>query len=860
MWKTILACLASCVFWEQGVCAQTTYYVTTNGNNVSPYTNSWADAATNIHDVVALATNGGTILLGNGVFWVTNQIRVSTGLTFRGVSGPASTVVARAGAASIRPFWLAHSNAVLDSLSVSNGKSSDGIGGGGIRLDSGMVSNCIVAKGFVDNSASRGGCVYQSGGLLVDTLIRDGSCYSPGRAACLYISGGVAERCVIREAGGAPESVWVAGGVLRQSTICSNRTSSSSGGFYLTGGRIENCLVFSNSATYSGGAGGGTVAGGVLVHTTVANNQSPSDGAAGGLSVTAGAVSNCIIWGNLKGAVVSDCSGATGSIRYSCAAGLTVTNGNLADDPLFAGVSTGNYRLAVGSICRDHGINLASVTTDLTGGVRPIDGNGDGSPVADMGAYEAPAMTSGEFAVWITTSDSRNGFAPLTVTLQAVPAGSNTNITWYGWDIGNDGVWDLQGGNLGSVTTNLPAGRYTVTLQVTNSDSVTACATVTNMFSLTGSNIYVSVRGSNVYPYVSWTAAATNIMDGLAAALPGCQVNVDTGLYWMTSTFKIDFPLTVQGIYGPRSTVVARAGAAYFRPFWLAHSNALLNSITVSNGLSSDSTGAGNILLAGGVISNCIITKGSINNYGGRGAGIYQTGGLLTGVLIRNNSCVGSPTPRADALYMSGGMAEQCVVCNDGGGAVEPVWVAGGVLRQSTICSNRNGTATGGFCLTGGRMENCLVFSNSTTGTGGAGGGSIGGGVLLNCTVTRNSATNAGVGGVTCSAGVITNSIIHGNTGTLLNDYNGAVSSAWYSCASELTAGLQGNVTGDPNFRNAAGLDFHLRGGSSCIDQGITLAGMANQIDLDGNPRVVGGKVDMGSYEAKSQGTIFMIR
>lgn len=51
----------------------------------------------------------------------------------------------------------------------------------------------------------------------------------------------------------------------------------------------------------------------------------------------------------------------------------------------------------------------------------------------------------------------------------------------------------------------------------------------------------------------------------------------------------------------------------------------------------------------------------------------------------------------------------------------------------------------------------------------------------------------------------------------------------------------------DPEFINPAGLDYHLKPGSPCIDAGMTLGEVKN--DLDSNPRPLGGGFDVGAYE-----------
>jgi hypothetical protein len=74
-----------------------------------------------------------------------------------------------------------------------------------------------------------------------------------------------------------------------------------------------------------------------------------------------------------------------------------------------------------------------------------------------------------------------------------------------------------------------------------------------------------------------------------------------------------------------------------------------------------------------------------------------------------------------------------------------------------------------------------------------------------------------------------------------------------WSCTSPLPPGT-GNLASDPQFVNAASGDFHLQPTSRCINAG-TNASVFVAADLDGNPRIMGGTVDMGVYEIQASVT-----
>jgi hypothetical protein len=184
------------------------------------------------------------------------------------------------------------------------------------------------------------------------------------------------------------------------------------------------------------------------------------------------------------------------------------------------------------------------------------------------------------------------------------------------------------------------------------------------------------------------------------------------------------------------------------------------------------------------------------------------------------------------------------------------------VLERCTLRCNTVSRYGGGAY--GCTLRNCVVISNAAVSGDGQGGGAYAS-TLLNCLVVRNQAEDTGAGLFGCvvlnctvasngdadnptavygARRGATNSAVHANLGP-----NWANAVFHYSCTTPDPGG-EGNITNDPRFVNADAGDLRLAPNSPCIDRGTNQEWMGEATDLDGMPRVIHNRVDMGAYEA----------
>jgi parallel beta-helix repeat protein len=284
-----------------------------------------------------------------------------------------------------------------------------------------------------------------------------------------------------------------------------------------------------------------------------------------------------------------------------------------------------------------------------------------------------------------------------------------------------------------------------------------------------------------------------------------------------------------------------------------------------------------------GTANNCIINSNVATTNGG---GLYYNSGFpttiysTTGCAFTNNSAL-----NGGGAYSSESGFSNCVFWansatdNGGGIGAEDAELIYCVIGSNHAGLNGGGVynaydGTLGYCIVSGNsagadgggaynaaMTNCLLDGNSAAYGGGAY-NLVADLIILNCTIANNKATGNGGGICWTESPEVVNSIIYDNSAPANMNYapSNALNIPYpsypggghYCCTTPLPLAGPGvsnsNFTNDPAFVNPASGDFHLQANSPCINSGNN-ASVAGSTDLDGNPRIVGGTVDVGAYE-----------
>jgi len=271
-------------------------------------------------------------------------------------------------------------------------------------------------------------------------------------------------------------------------------------------------------------------------------------------------------------------------------------------------------------------------------------------------------------------------------------------------------------------------------------------------------------------------------------------------------------------------------------------------------------------------IARCIIS-GNLSDWGGGIIFGEYSSPIITNCTMNNNSA----QRYGGAIYCScdeqtSSWIINCTITNNIAQSGAGIYCFGEdgtfVIANSTVNGNSSRYEGGGiYCGYNSTptIINCTITGNTSE----KGGGLVCGGsnpIITNCNITGNTAVEY-AGGISCYGGniSITNGILWGNeapkgpqiylagdSNALVNytDVQGDQDDVYVGSDCTLNWG-PGNIDLDPCF--AFSTDYHIMPDSPCIDAGDpNYIVEPNETDLDGKPRIIGGRIDMGAYEYDS--------
>lgn len=316
-----------------------------------------------IQEGLGVALSGDTVRTAAATYF--ENITLKDGVTLLGAGADVTRIDGR-GEGSVVSANNIRSGAVLDGFTLTNGtgtwEGSYTYGGGLYVLDSTLIlKNCIVTENWSSDGP---------GGIQ-------------GRDSIIEI-----HNCAFSKNNG-----WWGGAIslinsdaeIIESTIDESR-SGYGGTIYITENSkvlIENNLIM-NTLSYVPAIGIGASSTVTLTNNTIVDNL--GEGIATGIYAVgfetgSATITNNVLWGNNDDLVNL-------SATYSNIEDGDPGEGNISTYPMFINAAQKDYRLRPDSLCIDKGTNNGAPKTDLDGDPRPIDGDGDGIDVVDIGADE----------------------------------------------------------------------------------------------------------------------------------------------------------------------------------------------------------------------------------------------------------------------------------------------------------------------------------------------------------------------------------------------------------------------------------------------------------------------------------------
>ena len=658
--------------------------------------------------------------------------------------------------------------------------------------------------------------------------------------------GGTVSNCIVRSCdvqgywSGAAVHATGAKALVTHCVITNNTTASNSNGtdktagLHLDGGAVaRNCLIANNTEKATSGTcctGGVYAPNGYLYNCTIVDNSARRTG---GIRITKGGVYNCVFAGNVsttQGAAKNTLDDVTkASLFYNCAsddaAAINATCQRDSAASLFTNYAQHDYTVGTGSKLIDNGTTADGMLvedTDLVGMDRIM------GTAIDIGCYEYDSSKfSSGFAV-----DRSEGIVPIDIAFTGSASGTNgTDALRYHWDFDGDGTYDVVSDVAKVTHPYLAGGRYTINLMVENvtAGKFSEVVSKPGVLSLIDKSMYVVPDNPNAaYPFDTWATAAATVNAAVDEAQDGIEIVLTNGTHNLPQQLVVAKNIDMRGLTGhPEDVIVQYAGSNDIQPaFKVTTGTALIRDITweVKAGVKRP----GWHLEFGGTLTNCVL-RGFMNYdyWASVGAVLANTPDSLVTHCVITNITQTYLGDAAKAIVRSyGGRIENCFIgfCKDTVGA--PLVVVDGPFINNTVVENK--LAAGSFVLKDWYKDSAGKehFASSTT----------------NCLFAANSVDGV-VGNVfslrTTSVGCnLSDTEVTWPAGTknyirpFEEIFDTESKTPWTISLKAISGGCRGDKTVN-----------------------------APAVDLAGNPRVTGIRLDIGCYQCQTRpGTMFFVR
>ena len=768
-------------------------------------------------------------------------------ITVRSANGPENCIIDPNGTAAQphRGFYF-HSgesaDSVVEGFTITNGYATKGGGICCINDSSPTIINCNITGNTAIGAYPNGGggvyCYNFEGSPTISHCVITNNSGGYG-SGIFWLGDGTISYCTISDNIGLSGEYTKGGGVYTDSFSCTitycaitDNTAMSGGGIYCWGTEpvishcsitnnvatgtdfyeggggmkletafafVDNCVIANNSAYRGGGIYSEWCNEATVTNCTITGNLADIGGGYCDESSCLDSISNCIFWNNtaLGGSEIEGWAAPGTVVEYSDVQGGYSGTGNIDADPLFVdpngpdgivGTEDDNLCLLPCSPCIDAGDNsvVDPNDTDLDGNPRIV------NDTVDMGAYEFQGIIN-------------------IIYVDMDAAGANDGSSWadaytslpYALDVAScgDEIRVAQGTYRPDRDSNNPNGsgdRY-ATFQLVSG---------------------VAVKGG----YAGYGEAYPNARDvgAYETILSGDLSGDDVGDPDPEDPSRDDNSYHVVTGSGTDATAV-------------------LDGFTVTAGNDPYAGGGMYNNMGSPTVTSCVFSANSAYFYGN---GMYNTedsNPTLTNCSFIGNSgggagggmCNINSSPILTNCTFSGNSAPGIFISEGGGGGM---YNSGSSPTLTNCIFNGNSAGRGG-----GGMSN--YYNSSPT--------------LTNCTFNGNSALiGGGMESAHESSPILTNCILWGDTPDEILVLDGPPIVTY--CDVEGDWPGEGNIDADPLFVDPNGPDgivgteddsLRLSPGSPCIDAGDNSVVDPNSTDLDGNPRIVNGIVDMGAYE-----------